>query len=220
VADEDLARLHLDVYETRDGPWNPDHGSLAIPEGWAFLPSGDAYLTRTVKAAGVYWLALRPRGKNHPHRRKLGLWAPADTIARAQAAAEQTANRRARGRQQGARQRAQAEDRYRADIAAAILDFLAFPTAHHELAVEIANGAAARAAAVGSGRVGRTRTLPLEERACLAARAWIRHRYTDYEDRLAASYGDNLLLDELDYRATKSAANQAVDDFIAAHRQA
>ena len=150
----------------------------------------------------------------------MGLWAPADSITRAQAAAEQSANRRAQERQQGARQRARAEDRYRADLAAAILDYLAFPTAHHELAVEIADGAAARAAEVGSGRVGRTQTLSLDERAGLAARAWIRHRYTDYEDQLTAGYGDDLLVDELDYRATKSTANQAVDDFIAAHRHA
>jgi hypothetical protein len=59
----------------------------------------------------------------------------------------------------------------------------------------------------------------LEERAALAARPAVqpapRHRL---RGRLTASCGDDLLLDELDYRATKSAANQAVDDFITAHR--
>lgn len=60
VAEEDLTRLHLDVYDTRDGPWNPDHGSVTIPDGWDFLPAGDAYLTRTVKADGVFWVARRP----------------------------------------------------------------------------------------------------------------------------------------------------------------
>jgi hypothetical protein len=25
----------LDVYMTREGPWNPEHGDLEIPEDWA-----------------------------------------------------------------------------------------------------------------------------------------------------------------------------------------
>jgi uncharacterized protein DUF2293 len=220
VAEVDLTQLHLDVYDTRDGPWNPEHGALTVPEGWEFLPSGDAFITRTVKAAGVYWVAWRPRGRNRPHRRKLGLWAPTDAIEKARAAAEQGASRRARGREQGVRQRARAEDRYRADLAVAVVDYLAFHTAHHELAAKIADGAALQAAAVSSGRVGRTRTLSLQERAALAARAWMRHRYTDYEDRLETAYGDDFLLDELAYRQAKATANQAVDDFIAAHRGA
>ncbi len=220
VAEVDLTQLHLDVYDTRDGPWDPEHGVLTIPDGWQFLPSGDAFITRTVKGAGLYWVAWRPRGRSRPHRRKLGLWAPAEAIERARAAADQTASRRARGRQQGARQRARAEDRYRTELAAAIVDFLAFRTAYQELAIEIADGAARQAAEVGSGRVGRTRTLSVEERAVLAARAWIRHRYTDYETRLDTTYGDDLLLDELTYREVKSAANRAVDDFITAHRDA
>lgn len=218
VVEIDLTQLHLDVYDTRDGPWNPEYGALTVPDGWQFLPSGHAYITRTVKAAGRYWVAWRPRGRNRPHRRKLGLWAPTETIERARATAEQSASRRARGRQEGARQRARAEDQYRTELAAAIVDFPAFHPAHHELAVAIADGAARQAAAVGSGRVGRTRTLSLEERAGLAARAWIRHRHTDYEDRLDTKYGDDLLLDELTYRTVKSAANQAVDDFITSHR--
>jgi hypothetical protein len=126
VAEVDLTQLHLDVYDTRDGPWHPEHGALAIPESWQFLPSGDAFVTRTVKAAGVYWVAWRPRGRNRPHRRKLGLWAPLEAIEQARVAANQTASRRAQGRQQGARQRARAEQRYRTDLAAAIVDFLAF----------------------------------------------------------------------------------------------
>jgi hypothetical protein len=34
VAEVDLTQLHLDVYDTRDGPWHPEHGALAIPESW------------------------------------------------------------------------------------------------------------------------------------------------------------------------------------------
>jgi hypothetical protein len=42
LAEIDLTQLHLDVYDTRDGPWNPEHGAVAIPDDWQFLPSGDA----------------------------------------------------------------------------------------------------------------------------------------------------------------------------------
>jgi hypothetical protein len=50
VDDEDLAQLQLDVYVTREGRWNPEHGDVEIPEYWDFLPSGDAFLTKRVKA--------------------------------------------------------------------------------------------------------------------------------------------------------------------------
>ena len=66
----DLTGLHLDVYSTRDGPWTLDHGDLVIPDDWDFLPSGDAFVTRRVKAAGRFWVAWRPRGRNRPHSRQ------------------------------------------------------------------------------------------------------------------------------------------------------
>ena len=65
-----------------------------------------------------------------------------------------------------------------------VVAWLDFAPEHAELAEQIATLAADRAVVVGSGRVGRTRLLPLEERAALAARATIRHRFTD-DDRLA-----------------------------------
>lgn len=39
VADVDLTQLHLDVCDTRDGFWNPEHGALTIPDGWQFPPA-------------------------------------------------------------------------------------------------------------------------------------------------------------------------------------
>ena len=94
MADADAAGLNLDGYDTREGLWNPDHGSVELPEGWEFLPAGDAFVTRQVKSAGVYWTAWRPRGRNRPHRRKLGLFAPTAAITRARGEAEQTSARR------------------------------------------------------------------------------------------------------------------------------
>ncbi|MDQ6753389.1 MAG: DUF2293 domain-containing protein [Actinomycetota bacterium] len=222
---EDPQTLRLDVYLTREGPWNPECGELDIPAGWEFLPAGDVFLTRHVEAGGVFWLAWRPRTRSQPHRRRLGLWAPSESIADARAAAVRTSASRERQREQGARQRNRSEPRYRDELAAAILDFLCFDPAYRKLAEGIARGAAQQAAEVGSGRVGRTQKLSLPERATLASRAWIRHRFTEYEDQLLqvlygeAVQGEELIFGEPDLRDVRRAANLAVDEFLAEHRR-
>src|SRR5699024_489326 len=121
-------------------------------------------------------------------------------------------------REQSARERVRAEDNYRADLANAIIEYLSFHPTHRQLASDIAEGAARQAAEVGSGRVGRVQRWSIPQRAELAARAWIRHRYTNYEDQLASTLGDDLLADELAYREIKSSAHNAVDDFLTSHR--
>lgn len=212
----DLSALQLDVYQSRDGWWHPEHGDVLPPEGWEFLPTGQAFVTRTVKVAGVFWLAWAPRSRTRQHRRLLGLWAPEATIQSAEQAAADTATARALRREAGARSRQRQEARYQDELTKAIVAYLAFAPTYQTLAQTIARQAAERAALVGSGRVGRTRLLPLQERAALAARAQIRHAHTDYHHQL-----DELALvgndDEL-YRAIKADAQDAVDDFLLAHR--
>jgi hypothetical protein len=66
--------------------------------------------------------------------------------------------------------------------------------------------------------VGRTRTLPVEERARLAARAFIRHRFTDYEGRLGDVDVFLAAIDDADYREVKQDAQARVDQFLADHR--
>ena len=218
AAAQELTAAHLDVYDTRDGWWSPEPGSVEIPQAWEFLPTGDAFVTRTVKAAGTYWLAWQPRSRNRRHRRLLGLWAPAEAIRVAQQRAVETATKRTVTRAASARSRARAEERYQQELRAAILDFLDFGHAHAELAETIAAETAAHAAVVSSGRVARTRKLPLEERAALAARAHIRHRYTSYEDDLARVPIEDWDEDDV-YREVKGTAHEAVDDFLAQHRR-
>jgi hypothetical protein len=213
-----LVDLHLDVYDTRDGPWNPEHGDVEVPEDWEFLPTGDAFVTRTVKAAGRYWLCWQPRSQHSAHRRLLGLWAPSDAIRAAEEQAKATAAKRAAARVVNARSRVRREGRYQQQLREAVLVFLDFHPEHAELAEQIATETAARAAVVGSGRVGRTQLLTLEERARLAARAHIRHRYTRYEDKLSNTPFEAWDEDQL-YREIKGAAHQAVDDFLDQHRQ-
>jgi len=61
--------------------------------------------------------------------------------------------------------------------------------------------------------VGRTRKLTLEEKAVLAARAYIRHRYTQYEEMLAQPFAEVLYWD------IKAAAQDEVDEFLERHRR-
>jgi hypothetical protein len=218
VDDIDLTQLQLDVYMSREGPWNPDHGEIEIPDDWDFLPSGDAFLTRRVTAAGKYWVAWRPRGRNRPHRRRLGLWAPREAIETAWTEAAATQEQRAEQREQGAKAREKQEVVYRDELEEAIRRFLAFAPEHNALADQVAQEAATRAAVVGSGRVGRTRTLSLEERAALAAKALIRHRYTGYEDDLFDASIEDPWDEGFWYREIKAEAQRDVDDFLAQHR--
>jgi hypothetical protein len=214
----DLSAERLDVYVGRDDHWNPEHGVVAIPDGWEFLPTGDAFAARQVKAAGVYWMSWQPRSRNQRHRRLLGLSAPAGTIRAAEERAAATEQARQSRRQQGARSRQRAEDRYRKQLREAILAFLDFAPEHADLAEQIAAEAAGHAAVVGSGRVGRTRLLSLDERAVLAARAHIRHRHAGYHDDLdRVPYGG--WDDEWLYLKAKSAAQDAVDGFLDEHRR-
>lgn len=188
------------------------------------LPAGDAFLTRQVKAADDYWVLFRPKGRGQ-HRRQLGLLAPIEAIAAARAAAVVTASRRETQRETSSRQRERAEAAYRAEFEGVVLRWLAFAPEHQVIADEIARCAADRAAVVGSGRVGRAQLLSLDERAALAARAFIRHRHTDYEDRLISlDVGDldidsDIGIDDVgDYREIKRTAHREVDAFLEQHR--
>ena len=111
AAPEDRLALHIDVYITRRGPWNPEYGELARPPGWDELSPGDAFLTAQTKKQGAYWLLWEPSNRNHRYRRSLGLWAPSEAIERAKALAAQTQERRALARVRGAAQRERAEGR-------------------------------------------------------------------------------------------------------------
>jgi hypothetical protein len=219
VGEIDLTTSHLDVYMTRNGPWNPDHGEIEVPEDWEFLASGDAFVTRRVKAAGVFWVAWRPRGRNRQHRRRLGLWAPKETIDAAEVEATATADQRSKRREQSARSRERQEATYQVEFADAIRRFLAFAPEHDDLADMISTEAATRAGHVSSGRVGRTRTLSLEERAGLAARALIRHRYTSYEDDLIDASVEDPWGEEYWYSEVKAEAQVLVDEFLDRHRK-
>ena len=68
---------------------------------------------------------------------------------------------------------------------------------------------------MSSGRVGRTQKLTLKEKAALAARAYIRHKYTSYDDQLI-EYGPSS--DSL-YRDIKRDAQEEIEAFLGRHRR-
>ena len=220
AAQENPASENLDVDDTKAGWWHPEFGDLDVPDGWEFWESGDAFVTRRVKAAGVYWSAWKPKNRRGGHRRRLGLLAPAAAIDAARNAAVESAEQRAAARVAGARHRERVEADYQVELRDTVLRWLDFAPEYSDLASGIADGAAAQATVVGSGRVGRTKTLSVDERAELAARAYIRHHHTDYHDRLDnanVELGDDI--DGDGYRKIKRAAHDGVEAFLDAHRR-
>lgn len=153
---------------------------LPLPEGWAVLPPGDAGLTRRVKAAGDHWVVQEKVGRRMFSR---GVWASSVTIERirAELEVERSTEEYARKKEADARRRNEAQAEYVEDFLGAVITFLAFQSAHSDLAVRLARAVTEHATPVGSGTVARTKRIPVEERAEAAVIAWMRHRTTGYD---------------------------------------
>lgn len=195
--------------------WCRQYGNIDIPEGWESLPPGDAFVTRQVKLMGPYWVAVKAA---KGYTRTLGIWAPEENIDAARKLAVETKVQREAKQAISRKQREKQEAKYREQFSEAVHDYLDFVPRHEQLARNIAEAVAEHATQVGSERVGRTRKLSLEEKAALAALAYIRHNYTKYEDRLLDSESP-LETDEYLYREIKSEANEEVDKFLNNHRK-
>jgi len=208
----------LRVYPSRTASgdwWCPQYGDVKTPEAWGFLPAGDAFVTRRVKMMGPYWVAKEPA---KDYAKTLGICASKENIAAAQKLAEETRSQREAKRVISRVQRERQEAKYREQFAAAVYKYLDFAPEHETLAHDIANQVVEQATQVGSERVGRTRKLPLEEKARLATRAYIRHNCTHYEDRLN-EFGFPLKRSDYLYQDAKSEAGEAVDEFLDSHRK-
>ncbi len=153
---------------------------LAVPEGWALLPPGDATLTRRVKAAGPHWIIQERKGRKVFSR---GVWAAVDTIdrIRAELEVERSTEQYARRKVSEGRRREATQTRYVEDFFGAVVAFLAFAPDHAELAQRLARAVADHATPVGSGTVARTKRIPIERRAEAAVIAWMRHQTTAYD---------------------------------------
>ena len=216
AGDVDLSAVELDVYDGRDGWWNPQHDVVDVPEDWEFLTTGQAFVTRTVKAGGVFWLAWAPRSRTWRHRRLLGLWArgPLSRVPN-------TRTRRPSWHASRVGMPAPAVAPGRRLATRPSWPRPSSTTSRSVLIIKRSRRASpprrTHAAVVGSGRVGRTRVLTLAERAALAARAEIQHAHTHYHQQLAEL---NPFGEEDDLRhAIKAEAHDAVDTFLDSHRQ-
>lgn len=194
--------------------WSPLYGDIDTPAGWDSQEPGDPFITRQIKQMGPYWVALRAR---KGYTETLGILAPAANIEAARRLAQETAARRSAARARSQEQRARRETSYRQVFAEAVLRYLDFAPRYRALARKIAEAVAAHATAVSSGRVGRTAKLSLEDKAELAARAYIRHRYTKYEDRLAREGLFDVGREV--HRDIRSDAQEEVDEFLEKHRK-
>lgn len=157
-----------------------DGEKLSPPEGWAFLPAGDAGITRKVTAKGIFWRVQVQMGRRLISK---GIWAPEETIAMARQEAEAVRSTESYQKKLAGdrlrRNKKQAE--YEKDFCLAVRTFLAFAPEHQESEKEMAEAITVHAVPVGSGTVARTTMIPVEERAAKAVIAWMRHQTTAYE---------------------------------------
>lgn len=158
-----------------------ERGALEdVPADWELLPPGDAALSRRLKLDGPSLTVIELKGRKRFSR---GIWAPAARIAALRAELER--ERQAPAYQQrldaGRRRRAEAQEAYVDDFAAAVQAFLGFHPRHEKVGAVLAALVAEHATPVGSGTVARTQRIPLEERAEAATIAWLRHQTTGYD---------------------------------------
>lgn len=162
-----------------------ERGQEKVPDDWELLLPGDAALTRRVKAEGPCWIMSEKKGRKVFG---LGVWAPAERIARHRAALAAERLDPAYGKQlaAGRARRDRAQQVYVEDFRGEVLRCLAFAPLHAELAELLATAITAHATPVGSGTVARTERIPVAERAAAALIAWLRHRTTGYDSMLIA----------------------------------
>ncbi len=170
------------VTRAGEGRWRCERTAEVspAPAGWALLPPGDAMLTRRVKQAGPHWVVQERRGRRVLSR---GVLAPADRIERLRRAVErERARPEYAHRLQASRERSQRQQAdYVREFRQAVRDFLRFDPRYARVADALAEQVTDHTTPVGSGTVGRTRRVGVEERAAAAVIAWMRHQTTAYD---------------------------------------
>jgi hypothetical protein len=151
------------------------------PKDWAFLPAGDAGITRKVTAQGEYWRVQYKKGRRTISK---GVWAPKTTIQHAQeAVVEVRATDEYKKKQDYAlKRRTKKQAEYDTEFCKAVEDYLNFQERYKNLEQKMAKAVTEHAIPVGSGTVARTQMIPIEERASRAVIAWMRHKTTAYDN--------------------------------------
>ena len=150
------------------------------PEGWAFLPAGDAGVTRKVSSAGVFWRVQVKMGRRIISK---GLWAPKNTIELAVLQMQSTRQTELYQKKVEAakRRREKIQTEYVDDFCNQVERFLNFHPIYTDMGAKMAKLVSLHATPVGSGTVARTATISIEERASRAVIAWVRHQTTAYD---------------------------------------
>jgi hypothetical protein len=154
---------------------------LAVPEGWALLPPGDAALSRRIKQDGPSWTVTEKKGRKEFSR---GIWAPANRTEalRMILECERADPAYTKKLEAGRARRAQQEVAYTEDFTTALREYLDFHSRYRLLADRMAKLISDHATPVGSGTVARTKRIPIEQRAEAATIAWLRHQTTAYDN--------------------------------------
>ncbi|MFT3738662.1 MAG: DUF2293 domain-containing protein [Breznakibacter sp.] len=158
-----------------------DYGEPLTPPGhWAFLPAGDAAVTRKVTAQSDHWRVQVKKGRRTISK---GVWASAAVISetqRAVGAMRETSTYQKRSEYDKQR-REHKQNLYKAEFLDAVKAFLRFHPVHKSTEEAIALAVTRHATPVGSGTVARTSMIPIGERASKAVIAWMRHHTTAYD---------------------------------------
>lgn len=176
--------MEKDIRIVKPGPGGSlvsEHGDLLTPPAdWAFLPAGDAAITRKVTAACSYWKVEVKMGRRTISK---GIWAPAVSILQAQkdVSAVRLTDAYQVKRQADIKRREKKQQLYEADFCRAVEAFLHFHPQYKAMESKLARAVTLHAIPVGSGTVARTQMIPIEERAAHAVVAWLRHQTTAYD---------------------------------------
>ncbi len=158
---------------------------LDPPEDWAFLPAGDAAITRSVKDKGETWVVQVRKGKRLISK---GLWAKETHILGAQqeVEAKRSSPEYERRRERDLARREAKQETYVGEFYAEVVTFLAFHSRYQAEAALLAEKISAHATPVGSGTVARTERIPIARRAEATVIAWMRHQTTAYDSMTIA----------------------------------
>ncbi|MBU0665301.1 MAG: DUF2293 domain-containing protein [Proteobacteria bacterium] len=158
---------------------------LDPPEDWAFLPAGDAAITRSVKAKGETWVVQVRKGKRLIAK---GIWANEAHILGSQQEVEskRSCPEYERRRERDLARREAKQKSYVGEFYAEVVRFLAFHPRYQVEATLLAEKISDHATPVGSGTVARTERIPIARRAEAAVIAWMRHQTTAYDSMTIA----------------------------------
>jgi len=182
-----MAHQHLSVFPgpTEGTLYSGAGEKLTPPDGWAFLPAGDAVVTRRVKLMSPVWVV------QVKYRRRMiskGLWAPAENIlaAKQEVTAKRATPAYAQARKCELARRQAKQEAYTQEFNDHVIKFLDFHSRYEKEAQLLGKIITSHATPVGSGTVARTQRIPIDKRAQAAVIAWMRHKTTVYDSMKVA----------------------------------